>query len=617
MIETPETSVDQGTDVRPPGAAADLARARFVVALLLIVFAALALRLLYPVADPPSTPSVGVVWHDEGAWVHNARNRALFGEWTLDQWNPMYVTPVLTGLEYLSFSTLGVGLRQARLVPELLGVLSVLLIGLGVARVANRRAGTMAAALLATNFVYVMYNRAATIEGTMVPLLVIAWYAYARAQTSPRWGLIAALSAILACFTKASAVFFVVALGLDATLSLAGLPGNEPASEGGPAATALRRAGGYTLAGLAAASLLALVVFVGPNWQAYRFYNWQISVTRKPSYALRAFIDRATQLPLVADFFTRMWLVLIVAVVAALGRLAVWRRIAAAERLLMLWMGLGVAELIVHDVQERRLLFLIPPMVALAAIALGRARLLPADVSRVRPSRVWLAAPLVFYGFYAIAGSMVRVPLMYRIDPGEHPGPAVRTAAVVAALAALALCAAWRHAGRWFARQRWRTGLSLLVATLVIAGDLAQYGQWASGHTDKNYRAMVLIGQWLPPGTLVHGKLANGLALESRIRPIFVGRGFGNYAGRTTRDDVRYVATYVSPFIGYEGGRDSSSGRSIIWDILDAYPNRKVLHVFDVCESPGGRDAAMLVDKMPGSTRDRPGAATQPAQNWK
>ena len=56
----------------------------------------------------------------------------------------------------------------------------------------------------------------------------------------------------------------------------------------------------------------------------------------------------------------------------------------------------------------------------------------------------------------------------------------------------------------------------------------------------------------LPPGTLVHGKLANGLSLENRIRPMFIGRGFGNYADRKTRDDVRYILTYVAPSLGYE-----------------------------------------------------------------
>ena len=63
----------------------------------------------------------------------------------------------------------------------------------------------------------------------------------------------------------------------------------------------------------------------------------------------------------------------------------------------------------------------------------------------------------------------------------------------------------------------------------------------------------------LPPGTLVHGKLANGLALENGIRPIFVGRGFGNYEDRKQRDDVRYILTYVAPCIGYEGTSHSKT----------------------------------------------------------
>ena len=60
------------------------------------------------------------------------------------------------------------------------------------------------------------------------------------------------------------------------------------------------------------------------------------------------------------------------------------------------------------------------------------------------------------------------------------------------------------------------------------------------------------VGRWLPPGTLVHGKLANGLALESRITPVFVGRGFGNYEDRARRPDIRYLLTYVSPSPGLE-----------------------------------------------------------------
>ena len=83
-----------------PPAERDLRALQCIALLLAIAALGLTLRVIFPAADPPWNPSVGVVWHDEGAWVHNARNKALFGAWTLDAWNPMYIAPVFTGLEY-------------------------------------------------------------------------------------------------------------------------------------------------------------------------------------------------------------------------------------------------------------------------------------------------------------------------------------------------------------------------------------------------------------------------------------------------------------------------------------------------------------------------------------
>ena len=139
------------------------------------------------------------------------------------------------------------------------------------------------------------------------------------------------------------------------------------------------------------------------------------------------------------------------------------------------------------------------------------------------------------------------------------------------------------------ARQSWSPGAALAVVLIVVAGDLVQYVQWATGRTYKNVAASRLVGDWLPPGTLVHGKLANGLALENRIRPVFVGRGFGNYADRQSRPDIRYVLTYVVPRIGYEG--------SVITDVLRAHPGWRILKTFDVAETAGGRDRAALIEK--------------------
>jgi 4-amino-4-deoxy-L-arabinose transferase-like glycosyltransferase len=553
----------------------------FVGWLLAIVLAALALRVAFPTADPPWATTVGVVWHDEGAWVHNARNKALWGRWTEDAWNPMYIAPVFTGLEYVSFALFGVGVWQARLLSELSGLASVVLLACGVRRVAGRDAGLIAGALVACDYVYVMWNRAALMEASMVAFIVAGWYCYARAQTQPWWGAAAALCGLLAYFTKAAAVFFLAALGLEALLVL--VRGRAAGHE------ASRRAAVATLAGLSLGSIVALAAFVLPNWNDYRFYNWQMSVTRKPSYDLQSLVNRVTWFPIVHDIFTRTWFIVVLGVTGWLGILARLRTIAPATRLLALWIGLGTCELLLHDVgNERRFIFLIPALAGVAAIVLGHERRLLPDALASTPRRAALVAlPVVAYGFYVIAGPLARLVALY------EPRPGVRLGAAVAAAATVAVYAAWPTVTRVLAGRRWNVGAAFAVTAVVCAGQLVQYAQWMRTRTYKNYRASIEVGRVLPPGTLVHGKLANGLSLENRIKPVFVGRGFGNYDDRKQRGDVRYILTYVAPYVGYEG--------PVIRDVLEAYPGRTIIQTFDVAESATGHDRAALIDKFGGT----------------
>lgn len=557
----------------------DMSSRTFRISLFAVLALAALLRGVFPVADPPWETTVGVVWHDEGAWVHNARNKVLFGAWSQDAWNPMYVAPVFTALEYGAFRTLGVGLWQARVVPEILGWLSVLLLALGVARTAGRRAGLIAGALLATNYVYVMWNRAAMMEGPMTAFIVAAWYCYGRAESAPRWAWAAAAFALLAFFTKAAAAFFVVAIGLDALLTLAF------GSQGRPL---LRRAAVLTLAALTACGTLWLAFFVAPNWTDYQFYNWQMSVTRKPSYSVGALAYRITALPVLHDLFTRMWFTLAIGVVAALGLLGRWRSGSAAERLLGWWVALGALELIVHDVgNERRFVFFIPALIALAAIVLGRDRvLLPAAIASIPRSRALLALPLIAYATYIVCASIIRVGFLYQISPN------VRGAAVAAALLTALVYATWPRVPRWLSVAGWTPRAGIILGLTVAGGQLVQYGQWVAGRTSRNYEASIRLGRALPAGTLVHGKLANGLSLENRIRPVFVGHGFGNFDDRRSREDVRYILTYVAPRVGYEGSQ--------IIDVLDAYPHRTIIMTFDVAETATGHDRAALIDKFGG-----------------
>lgn len=563
--------------------ARELTRREFGAWLAIVLAIAALMRGLFPAADPPWNPSVGIVWHDEGAWVHNARNRALFGSWIQDEWNPLYIAPVFTALEYASFAAFGVGVRQARLVPEVLGCVSVALLGLGVARIAGRRAGLAAAALLATNYVYVMWNRAALMEAPMTAFLVASWYCYTRFSSGAWWAWGAAAAAWLAFFTKAAAAFYLGALGLEALIMLVA------AGDAG-----MRRRAGVLLAAIVVSGAAAFAAFVLPNWDAYWFYNVQMSITRKPSYDFQSVLTRVTWFPILHDLFTRMWLTVVLATAALFGLAVRWRSAAPAERLLAFWIVLGALELLVHDVgNERRFVFFIPPLTALAAILIVRDRaLFPVELGRVSLAGALLAAPLVGYGLYVLFGSIVRLAFLYEIRPN------VRLAAALAMAATVALYATWPRLPRLLATHTWTARAGLVLASIMAAGQVAQYLQWAvTGRSYANYEASVMLGRVLPAGTLVHGKLANGLALENVIRPVFVGRGFGNYEDRRSRDDVRYILTYTAPSLGYESQRNNP----VIMEVLEAYPNHAIIMEFDVRETTTGRDRAALIDKFGGT----------------
>ena len=70
---------------------------QFWIALVAIVLLALALRTIFPAADPPWRSTVGVLAR-RGAWTHNARTR-LCSARAPDEWNRSTSRGV-TALEY-------------------------------------------------------------------------------------------------------------------------------------------------------------------------------------------------------------------------------------------------------------------------------------------------------------------------------------------------------------------------------------------------------------------------------------------------------------------------------------------------------------------------------------
>ena len=561
-----------------------MSRSSWIVAVVAILAVGLTLRTLWLRADPPVT-SVGIVWHDEGAWTHNARNLALWGTSKTDNWNPVYIAPVFTALEYGSFAVFGVGTWQARVVPVASGLAAIVLLMAGLNAIGGRRAALVGGILLATNYWFVMWNRAALMESTMTAFIVAGWAAYAMSERRPWWGFVAGLCAALAFFTKAAAAFFVAALVIDVVLKHLGrhLPGDSRKTD-------VRRL--LPVAGLAVAFGVA-AIFVIPEWAEYYRYNWLTAVERKPTYTLGALIDRASWLPVAQDFFSRMWLVVVGAGAGLLSIAARYQAARPGERLLVLWFLIGLAELVTHDSgNARRYVMFIPALIALAALAVtaDRSWFGPDFASASRRVR-WLAVPLVLLVGYIVFGSLLRIPFAAEVDARVYR-TTVRLAAALAGVSSLALVWRWSAVIGWLSRVRVTSAALAVLIVISLAWNGGQYVSWAAARTDLNYRASVAVGQALPPGTLVQGKLANGLALENRIRPVFVGRGFGNYEDRLRREDVGYILTYVLPSVGYE----SQAGSGLIQEILDQYPDRRAILSFDVQETPGP-DRAELIQK--------------------
>jgi 4-amino-4-deoxy-L-arabinose transferase-like glycosyltransferase len=561
----------------------------FLVAALIILAVAAFLRGAWLTADPPVRRAVGIVWHDEGAWVHNARNQALWGTWRTDAWNPVFVAPVFTALEYASFVTLGVGTWQARVVPAVSGLVAVAALMIGLHVLAGRRAAVIGGLLLGTNYAFVMWNRAALMESTMTAFMVVAWMAWVLSERRAAWGLVAGLAAVAAFFTKAAAAFFIAALALE--LALTALNGWRRAP---PERRRLVGQAAFAAAGLAGGAALVGLIFVLPHWTDYQFYNWQMSVTRKPSYSPGAFIDRATWLPIVQGLFSGMLVELLAGLTCLMALVIGWKWARPAERLLVLWVLIGLAELVAHDSgNERRYVMFIPALVALASLLLGRSSALFAPGRHMTRATALAAVGVLLPVSYVALGSLLRPLLIEGIEAG-YLRTAVRTSAAGALI--LTMLLVWRGPrllGLAAARRVPGRLASWLVA-VAVAWNLVQWVDWASTRTSFNHDASVALGALVADGTLVHGKLANGMALENRIRPLFVGNSFGNYADRLQRDDARYILTYDLPRIGYE----SSDGSGLIQGILDHYPSWRVVATFQVDETRM-EDRAVLIDKFP------------------
>ena len=194
--------------------------------------------------------------------MHNARNRALWGTWRTDDWNPCSSRRCSPALEYGAVCDV----RRRHLAGAARLAVSAswrrALLTLGLPALGGPRAGLVRRrpARHELRLRDVESRGAHGIDDDRVHRRV-RWARTPAAQDRPPWGLAAGVAAVLAFFTKAAAAFFVAALGLDvAARARSGAVPTSRLRTHGVARSRHGRPG--TLAGLAGRRIAALVVFV-------------------------------------------------------------------------------------------------------------------------------------------------------------------------------------------------------------------------------------------------------------------------------------------------------------------------------------------------------------------
>ncbi|HLJ56200.1 MAG TPA: glycosyltransferase family 39 protein [Chthonomonadaceae bacterium] len=198
--------------------------------------AAIALAVLLRLVALDSDPYARLSWSsglltDEGFYIHNARNVALFGSPVKDGFNNMLIMPTLHFVQVAVLRVWGVGAVPARMISVVCSLLAVAALYFAVNRAFGRRAALIAALILALDHTNLLYNRMALMDTPGELLLVCALYAWVRGVEGSfnlRWmaacGALLAVAAITRSLAGLAvpAVFIAVWLGRRRQLATGG-----------------------------------------------------------------------------------------------------------------------------------------------------------------------------------------------------------------------------------------------------------------------------------------------------------------------------------------------------------------------------------------------------------
>ncbi|MFO7867135.1 MAG: glycosyltransferase family 39 protein [Candidatus Aminicenantes bacterium] len=225
------------------------------------------MRIVHLGADPPHdlSRSMGYM-SDPGGYVFNARNKVVFGEWEMDMWNIMHISPLPHYLTYLSFRVFGTGIAQMNLIPVIFSIL-ILITTFLIFQKKGTAAAVTAVFLLGINYQLTMFSRIAVRVMPMLFFALLAVYFAQKAlsQQKNHWLILSGISAFLSFTVKATFVQILPALflGLGFTLFFHFSPGMKRALF----------SLGYFITGFAASGAAWLAAFYFPHREIFQAYG--------------------------------------------------------------------------------------------------------------------------------------------------------------------------------------------------------------------------------------------------------------------------------------------------------------------------------------------------------
>ena len=167
-------------------------------------------------ADPPKNLSSSMGYYsDPGGYVHNARNKILFGQWETDKWNHMYTSPIPHFATYLMFLIFGIGIAQMNAVPALFSCLLLVILYFVLKNTLNRTYALLGVFLLGSNYIFTAFSQIAVRVMPMLLFVVLALYFLARKQEIPKFQLfLAGAMCFLAFATKGTFLLVLPAVFL-------------------------------------------------------------------------------------------------------------------------------------------------------------------------------------------------------------------------------------------------------------------------------------------------------------------------------------------------------------------------------------------------------------------